>query len=243
MKICAAQTRPIIGNVQGNIHNHKALINLAVSRGAELVIFPELSLTGYEPRLANELATNPNDGRFEVFQELSDSKKLTIGVGMPTRHDAGVCISMILFQPHKGRRVYSKSYLHSDEIPFFVAGQSSPDLKINELNLALAVCYEISVAEHLEAALKYRPEIYFASVAKFVRGIDKALVRLSEIAKQHSMMVLMSNSIGSADGSQCAGKTSVWNRKGELLGQLDGTAEGLLIFDTKTQKHEQSLVK
>jgi predicted amidohydrolase len=47
MKICVAQTRPIKGNIQSNIVNHKKLIDLAVSNGAVIVIFPELSLTGY----------------------------------------------------------------------------------------------------------------------------------------------------------------------------------------------------
>ena len=49
MKICVAQTRPIKGDIQSNIDHHKRLIDLAVSNGADTVIFPELSLTGYEP--------------------------------------------------------------------------------------------------------------------------------------------------------------------------------------------------
>ncbi len=218
------------------------MINLAVSHGADLIIFPELSLTGYEPRLARELATTADDVRFGVFQEISDAKKITIGVGMPTRSNTGIFISMILFQPRKSRRVYSKTYLHSDEVPFFVAGQSSPELEISEAHLALAICYEISVPEHLDTALKSRPEIYFASVAKFAKGIVKALEKLSDIAKQHSMIVLMSNSIGSADGSVCAGKTSVWNSKGALVGQLNDVNEGILMIDTEIQKAVQALI-
>ncbi|HXL55019.1 MAG TPA: hypothetical protein VN958_02100, partial [Chitinophagaceae bacterium] len=40
MKICAAQTRPVKGDIQSNIDNHKKLIGLAVSKGAETIIFP-----------------------------------------------------------------------------------------------------------------------------------------------------------------------------------------------------------
>jgi predicted amidohydrolase len=46
MKICVAQTRAIKGDIQSNIDNHKKLIDLAISNGANIVIFPELSLTG-----------------------------------------------------------------------------------------------------------------------------------------------------------------------------------------------------
>ncbi len=236
MKICAAQTRPIKGDIQKNIDNHKRLIELAVSNGVDVIIFPELSLTGYEPNLAKELATNQDDSRFDDFQEISNTDQITIGVGVPTKNNKGICISMILFQPHKERQTYSKKYLHPDEEEFFVGGENFTGLKINNTDIVLAICYELSVSEHSEKAHKSGAKIYIASVAKFVNGIDKALKRLSEIANKHSMTVLMSNCIGESDGYECAGKTSIWNNKGFLLGQLNATSEGILIIDTVTQK-------
>jgi len=236
MKICAAQMRPIKGDIQSNIHNHKIVIDQAASAGGELIIFPELSLTGYEPELAKELATEQDDSRFDDFQTISDSKKITIGVGVPTKNKAGIHISMLLFQPHKGRCTYAKSYLHPDEERFFVQGRSSPHLKVNQTNIALAICYEISVAEHLESALEFGPQVYFASVAKFVNGVGKAAERLSGIARDCAMTVVMSNCVGISDGSQCAGKTSVWSNGGVLMGQLNDTDEGMIVFDTETHE-------
>jgi predicted amidohydrolase len=236
MRICAAQTRPITGDVPANIERHNALIDLAVSQRADVVIFPELSLTGYEPRLVKELATNPDDKRLDDFQRISDTSQITIGVGIPTSSDAGIRISMVIFQPHQARHVYSKGYLHPDEDEYFVGGPSSPDLRVSETNIALAICFEISVPQHLETALKSGPEIYFASVAKFVKGAGKAMERLSDIAKTHSVTVMMANSVGPSDGDECAGKTSIWNRKGELVGQLNDANEGILMFDTETQE-------
>ena len=46
MKICVAQTKPVKGDVQKNIENHKKLINLAIADEANMIIFPELSITG-----------------------------------------------------------------------------------------------------------------------------------------------------------------------------------------------------
>jgi len=59
--------RPLKGDIQSNIKNHKILIDLAVYNGADTIIFPELSLTGYEPELAKKLATTPDDSRFDDF--------------------------------------------------------------------------------------------------------------------------------------------------------------------------------
>ena len=236
MKICVAQTRPIKGSIQGNIDHHKKIIGLAVSHSTDIIIFPELSLTGYEPTLAKELATNQDDSRFDDFQKISNFQQVTIGVGVPTKNSTGICISLILFQPHKARQTYSKKHLHPDEEEFFVSGQSFPSLSINKANVAFAICYELSVPEHAEKAHKSGAEIYVASVAKSVNGVDNASKRLSEIATKYAMSALMSNCVGQSDDFESAGKTSVWNHKGLLVGQLDDTNEGIVIYDTVTQE-------
>jgi len=57
MKICIAQTTSEKGNVQRNFENHLQFVERAIKLNADLIIFPELSITSYEPDLANELAT------------------------------------------------------------------------------------------------------------------------------------------------------------------------------------------
>jgi predicted amidohydrolase len=236
MKLCVAQTRPVKGDVQRNIAKHIELLDLAAANGADAVIFPELSLTGYEPTLAKELATRPDDNRFEPFQKIVDAKRMTIGVGVPTKNTSGICISMILFRPQHPRQIYSKGYLHADEEPFFVPGQNPVRLKDGKTNIALAICYELSVPEHSEKAFKNGAQIYIASVAKTASGVEKAIHTLSDIARKYSMMVLMSNCAGLCDGVECGGKSSIWNNEGRLLGQLNDMNEGIIIIDTGTQE-------
>jgi predicted amidohydrolase len=236
MKICVAQTRPIKGDIQNNIADHKRLLELAISNGAGTVIFPELSITGYEPELAKELATNQDDSRFDDFQRIADAKQITVGFGVPTKSNKGICISMIIFQPHQSRQTYSKKYLHVDEEEFFVSGRSSVSLLGDKTKIALAICYELSVPEHAENAFKSGAKIYLASVAKSANGVDQAVKSLSGIANKYSLTVLMSSCIGLCGGIECAGKSSIWNSQGLLVGQLNGTNEGILIIDTDTQE-------
>ena len=236
MKICITQTNPIKGDIETNIARHKKFIELAVSNAADIIIFPELSLTGYEPSLAKELATDANDIRLNDFQIISDTHQISIGVGLPTKSNAGICISMIFFQPNNPRQVYSKKYLHADEELFFVSGANISGIKIKEKNVALAICYELSVPQHSEDAFKSGAEIYIASVAKTATGVEKAFKTLSDTASKYSMTTLMSNSVGLCEDGLCAGQSAVWNNKGVLITQLDNTSEGILIFDTETQK-------
>ncbi|WP_428657264.1 carbon-nitrogen hydrolase family protein [Runella sp.] len=234
MKLCVAQTRPVKGDIQSNIENHKKLIQLAVANGAEIIIFPELSITGYEPTLADKLATIPDDVRFDDFQKISDAKHITIGIGMPLKTDSGLSISMLIFQPGKAREIYSKKYLHADEEPYFISGKSTIGLIGSESNISFAICYELSVPEHSENAHKAGAEIYIASVVKTVPGVEKAIKTLTDIAQKYAMTVLMANSVGVCDGDVCGGKTSIWNADGTLAGQLNDTDEGILIIDSET---------
>ncbi len=236
MKICVAQTKSIKGDILANIDRHLEFVNLAVSSGANLIIFPELSITGYEPELAKDLATTQDDRRFDIFQAISDQHQITIGIGVPTKHDQGICIGMVIFQPHQPRQTYTKQYLHSDETPFFVNGSSNVELIIHNTKIALAICYEISIPEHSASAFQRGAEIYIASVAKTAAGVEKALQGLSNIANKYSMTVLMANCIGYCDNFESAGTTSIWNYQGLLLGQLNNTNEGILIVDTHTQE-------
>ena len=75
-----------------------------------------------------------------------------------------------------------------------------------------------------------------------MNGIDKAMQRLSHIAHQYSMTVLMANCIGECDGAECAGRTSVWNDKGVLAGQLNDVHEGILMIDTDTQELIEEII-
>lgn len=243
MKICIAQTKPVKGNVSANIEAHIKFIELAWTGKAESIFFPELSLTGYEPELAKTLATNPNDNRLDVFQQISDNKKIIIGLGLPTVAESQIRISMIIFEPNKPRQTYSKQQLHSDEFPFFKKGVGQVLIKVNDASIAPAICYESLQPTHAENAFKLGANVYLASVAKSEKGIIKAFAHYPRVAKQLAMPVLMVNSIGFCDNFMSVGKSSVWTKEGKLVGQLDDKTEGIIIFDTNTELVTERMLK
>lgn len=234
MKICLAQIQPVTGDIPQNIARHRGFVATAVAHHADLILFPELSLTGYEPALAQKLALPPTDPRLDVFQTLADAGSITIAVGAPTQSTPLPGISLLIFQPGQPRRMYTKQFLHADENPFFTPGPTTTARLGLQNEAALAICYELSVPQHAKAAAEQGAEIYLASVAKFARGIAAAHGRLAQIAQTYGMVSLMVNCVGLADGEWCAGQSAVWNRDGQRLAQLDGQNEGMLIYDTKT---------
>ena len=65
MKICVVQTQALKGDIAGNIARHLRFTELAIANGANMIVFPELSVTGYEPTLAAKLATTATDERLD----------------------------------------------------------------------------------------------------------------------------------------------------------------------------------
>src|SRR5258705_1479421 len=236
MKIGVAQTRPVKGDIAVNIGHHIKLVQLAIDGGAEVIIFPELSLTGHEPSLANELATHKEHNSLDELQTVSDSNNITIGAGMPIRTEGGVLIGMIIFRTGQPREVYYKQYLHADELPFFISGSGQVFINDDKTKAGLAICYELSIPAHSAGVSAAGADIYIASVAKTADGVKKANETLSAIARKYSMTVLMANCVGPCDNFESAGQTSVWNNKSVLMGRLNDKDEGVLIFDTDTKR-------
>ena len=136
MKICLAQSHSVKGNVDENIKNHIELIKHAINLQTGMVMFPELSITGYEPQLVNDLAVSVDSQLFIPFQQLADENNIVIGIGVPIKIANGINISTLIFQPNKKRDVYAKQILHADELPYFVVGQDQLFLNFNGTKIA-----------------------------------------------------------------------------------------------------------
>ena len=234
MRIGVVQTRPVKGDIAANLADAQQWASLAVERGVDLLVFPELSMTGYEPSLAGKLATTAEDERFAGLQRMSDRYGIVLGAGVPIRVEEGVQIGMVIFRPDAPRLVYAKQYLHADELAFFVAGKEQVFLSLDDHKVALAICYELSVPEHSVNAYSNRADIYVASVAKTAEGMEKAIGILEGIACTYSMTVLVANSIGLCEDGMCAGGSVVINDQGEVIAELFDDEEAMLIYDTGT---------
>lgn len=242
MLIAAAQTKPVKGDIEKNIANHLVLIKLAIANNADAVFFPELSITGYEPELAKELATEASDKRFEIFQHTANDNAIAIAIGLPLKRENGIEIGIAIFQPQQLPQTYSKQYLHSSETPWFVNGEGQVFLNIKNEVVTPAICYELNEPAHAEAAINNGAQVYMACTVNSFNGIDKDLNRLAAIAGNYKIPVLMSNCVGVTGAYNCAGKTSAWDANGNLLLQLDSEHEGLLILDTAAMEARQYLI-
>jgi predicted amidohydrolase len=79
--LAVAQTVPVRGDVDANVAEHVRLV--AAREGARVIVFPELSLTGYELDLARDTAFSEKDPRLIPLLDLTSSCSMTVIVGEP----------------------------------------------------------------------------------------------------------------------------------------------------------------
>ena len=62
-RIAAAQSSSIRGDIEANVHTHVQFVQIAVDYSVNVIVFPELSLTGYEPEIAHNVVISLEDKR------------------------------------------------------------------------------------------------------------------------------------------------------------------------------------
>lgn len=233
MKLAAAQIKSVPQHTEANIRNHIRMIDLAAEQGVGFILFPEMSLTGYERELGLEMSFSVNDGRLAAFKERAVRHAMVIVVGAPIRIETELFIGSFVFDPDGSSAVYTKQYLHEGEEKFFVPGfMNNPVIEMGSENVSIAICADIANPLHPEQAAKKRTTIYAASIFYTPGGIEEAHEQLGSYARKYSMQVLMANYAGSSYGLQSAGRSAYWNSAGERMGELNHAEEGLLIVTT-----------
>ena len=231
LTLAAAQTISIAGDVPTNLQRHLAFMQAAAEQGVQLLVFPELSLTGYEPALAAQLAIAPEDALLAPLREMAQELRMTAVVGMPIRlaPETGVFVAALVLGADGSLAVYTKQHLHPGEEVAFVAGHGGAALEWADDRIALAVCADFSHASHPRLAAEAGATVYAAGVLISEGGYATDSTLLQGYAAEHRMLVLMANHGGPSGGYTCAGRSAIWTADGRLLAGAPGFGEALVI--------------
>ncbi len=183
MNLAIVQIRSEKGNIPKNIALHKKAISEATSERVKFILFSELSLTGYEPKLASKLAVHSSSILFKDFEMLSTHHDITIAFGTPLKKGTDVQIGMLIFRPNHQKLQYIKQYLHKDELPYFAKGDEQILFSVKNYSIASAICYESILPNHIKNACDKGAKLYAASVAKSRDNVRNAHAYYSKIAK------------------------------------------------------------
>lgn len=230
LTLAAAQSVSIAGNLEANIARHLCFIRQAAEQGVQLLIFPELSLTGYEPQLAAALAIPPDDAVLQPLRDCARECGLTAVVGMPVRGEGGaILIGALVLTAEGSQALYTKQHLHSGEEVVFTAGGGGEALQFGDDRIALAVCADFSHASHAAQAAHSGADVYAAGVLISEGGYATDSGILQGYAAEHQMVVLMANHGGPTGGWVSAGRSAVWGADGVLVASAEGAGDVLVV--------------
>lgn len=232
MILAAAQTQPKRGNIDANLLDHYRLIQLAAINGAQLIVFPELSITGYEREDSARLAFSENDSQLDHLKKLATENKITIIAGAPIRIQSDLFLGEFCIAPNDSVSIYTKQFLHTGEEVYYQSSFNyNPLLEIENERISCAICADIDHPKHPENARKRNSSTYIASIFFSPNGIPQAHQSLQNYASQYQMNVLMANFGGDSYGSPSGGRSAFWNNKGELIAQMKDSGSGLLLVE------------
>jgi predicted amidohydrolase len=232
MIIAAAQTQPFEGDLQSNLKQHLELADRAADQGAALLLFPEMSLTGYTREHAEAWALTLDDPRLVPLRQKADQRKIVLIPGAPVRMLNKLYISALVYQPSMQPSLYTKHYLHEGEENYFHSGFAfDPVIRLGKDQASLAICYDIENVTHPEQACRKGTTLYLASIFYSMKSMTAAHETLSRHARENRMNILMANYCGTCWDTLSGGRSAFWNPAGTCLQSLDEKQSGLLLVE------------
>jgi predicted amidohydrolase len=245
MKVAIAQIEPVLGDLGANLAKHLEWVKRARSRQAELVVFPELSLTGY---LLQDIVP-------EVAQMAGSSAilKSLRAAG----HDLGIVVGFVeqsrgfrFFNAaaylengriiHTHRKAYLPTYGMFDEGRYFAVGETFRSFPSRIGAMGILVCEDLWHTTSSFLLSQDGAEILVVPSNSPTKGVDKAETLASQtawlelarvVARFQTVFLLYANRVGFEDGIHFGGGSFVVDPFGNVVARSDSWEEELIVTD------------
>jgi NAD+ synthase/NAD+ synthase (glutamine-hydrolysing) len=268
MKIAIAQLNPIIGDLRHNADQIRSAVQDAVQQGATFVLTPELSLCGYPPRdllLQPRFVQAMAETLEQLAQELPLHCSVLVGTVTPNERshtgEKPLYNSMALLRDGKIQQIFHKRLLPTydvfDEDRYFEPGSQSnfftleTDTLSPPLRIGVTICEDLWNDESFWGKRHYRvnPIADLANVGVDLivnlsaspYSIGKQELReslLSHAAQHYQMPILYANQVGGNDDLIFDGRSVVYNRQGDKVGQAMPFASDVLVLEWNSSKQD-----
>jgi len=147
MKVRAIQFSPVLGDISKNLIFHKKRIEEAKKDKIDLIIFPELSISGYYLKdIVYDISLKPEDETINEFKRLS--RDIDIILGVPFEEEPGIIYNSALYFSnekliHNHRKVQLPNFGMFEEKMIFKPGNLFKSFKIKNFTAGILICREI----------------------------------------------------------------------------------------------------
>ncbi len=263
MKIALGQINPTVGDFAGNAAKITEVSTRAKAAGAELVLFPELSICGYPPRDLVERSSFVEHNRTAAEGVARDTRGIAVICGLVTAADAStgksVMNSAALLKDGAIAFVQSKMLLPTydvfDEMRNFAPASTQSLFPLFGKEMALTICEDAWNDKQFwnKRLYTFDPvETLLKSGGKFLLNISaspfwmgkRELRRdmLAAIARNYKVPVVMVNQVGGNDSLVFDGSSVAFDCSGKVIAQCKSFEEDMVVFDSEKfsgEVHEQ----
>lgn len=245
MKIALAQISPHLGNVQRNLDRHIHFIRKAQKNKVDLLVFPELSLTGYTLKdLVEETALNPHES--SLWNKLkAESQSLSMIFGFVEEKEKGVFYNSAAFLNkgevlHIHRKVFPPTFGMFEEKKFFAEGKNFHSFNTPFGRAGMMICRDFlhygasyllfAGGAELIIVPSAAPGRGFAETEGFASSEMWELMGQT-ISRFSTAFLIYCNRVGFEDGKTFAGGSFIYNPGGKLLLKAPYLEESFLIHE------------
>ena len=241
MKVAAAQIACALGDIDANLAKMRDFSVRAKNEGAELIVFPEASDTGYSMPVIRDLAKPWSEGAVPALQKLAKELSLTIVAGVSER-DSDVVYNSQVFIDSRGELVtsYRKTHLFvlppNDESTCYKPGDKFVSVSASGFQFGLSICYDLRFPEVARAlTLEQDATVLLVSSAwPLPRVAHLRALAIARAIENQSYLVL-ANRTGVDAGVTCCGTSAIIDPSGALLASASGDREELLTADISAE--------
>ncbi|WP_370598474.1 NAD+ synthase [Plesiomonas shigelloides] len=241
LTVALAQLNMLVGDIEGNAQKIITTTREQADAGADLVVFPELALTGYPPEdllLRPDLMVRVN-AQLDLIAQVS--RKTAVLVGHPWSEDGTLYNALSVYAEGRLLIRYYKQKLPNygvfDELRYFSAGDKNALLELNGVRLGLLICEDLWFDAPVDALHAAGAEV-IVSINASPYDQEKPQVRqrlLEGHCRRTGLPLLYLNQIGGQDELVFDGCSKVFNAQGEMTHRLAAFAEQV----EQVQLHKQ----
>lgn len=237
MKIALAQIACELGKLDANLRKMSGFAERARDAGAGLLVFPEMSDTGYAMPVIRESATSWQEGAVPALQEMARTFSLAIVSGVSEREGESIFNSQVVLDAQGAILAkYRKTHLFApapiEEDRSCRPGSSLTSVNLDCFRLGLSICYDLRFPEIYRAlAVGQQTNVFVVSSAWPFPRVNHLRVLATARAIENQSYLLLANRVGTDDGVTFCGSSALIDPAGTIVSSAPTEGEELVVAE------------
>jgi predicted amidohydrolase len=244
LNIALVQMKSEKGQIQENLKSIENYIKESKSKGAEIICFPEMSITGYiDPSKHSESVLSIGSSAVKEIVQLSKTYNIFIIAGFVEKNSNNKpFITQVAAYEGKLAGVYRKNTVIDEEAEWFTGGTELCSFKYKGVNIGLSICADIENEELFHQYGRLGVDMVFESAAPGLYGEQatrnwesgfswwkgECYKKLGKYAKENQMYILVSTQAGRTIDEDFPGGGYVFSTEGQCVCEAKDWSEGIL---------------